>query len=407
MVVDYLGARLAGAGEPVALRPQRRLRAVGRRRCGGRCSVRCALTVFSLMPSRAAICLFGSPSATRAPGPRARAADSSGGRAALGARAGSTRAARPSGASGDSPSRGGADAAQQLVGLGVLEQVADGAGVERVEDALAVGEGRQDDDCVSGRAARCAAVASMPSMSGIERSISTTSGCVLARRASTASLAVGGRADDLDVVGRADEPAQPGADHGVVVGDAGRGSCGGTSSAHAWCRRPAPIDDLEAGRRPPRREVLQHAAGRGGRRRARRRGAASNPRPSSRDLERRSVRRRCGPRRAHSSARRACEDVAQRLLRDAEEQLLVAAASAGPSARPAYVGTPARGVAVRAGRERRGEARRGAGSAGRCRRAACAARGRSRGCSLRRRAARRRPRRLARRPAARAAAARL
>ena len=40
---------------------------------------------------------------------------------------------------------GGADARAQLVGLGVLEQVADRAGVERGQDAVAVGERRQHD----------------------------------------------------------------------------------------------------------------------------------------------------------------------------------------------------------------------------------------------------------------------
>ena len=113
--------------------------------------------------------------------------------------------------------RGGADAAQQLVRLGVLEQVAARAGVERGEHLDAVAERGQDDDLGARRLAfRTRRVVSMPSIPGIARSTSATSG--FRSRASvapvlpspawptTSSSRVGG-----------DQPGEPGADQRVVV----------------------------------------------------------------------------------------------------------------------------------------------------------------------------------------------
>ena len=90
-------------------------------------------------------------------------------------------------------------------------------------------------------------VASIPSMSGIERSISTTSGRV--GDDVDGLRAAGGRADDLDVVGAGEQLREPGAHERVVVDDRGRGSSAGHLQPHAWCPRPGAARTLEAGRR--------------------------------------------------------------------------------------------------------------------------------------------------------------
>ena len=71
---------------------------------------------------------------------------------------------------------------------------------------------------VSGRSALIRPIAVIPSMFGISRSISTTSGS--SRRAiGDALAAVGGLADDFDVGLQVEEDAQARADDGVVVDD--------------------------------------------------------------------------------------------------------------------------------------------------------------------------------------------
>ena len=67
-------------------------------------------------------------------------------------------------------------------------------------------------------AARMRRVASMPSSSGMRMSISTTVG---RKRAafSTASSPLRGLGDDLDVLLAAEQHAEAGPDHGLVVGD--------------------------------------------------------------------------------------------------------------------------------------------------------------------------------------------
>ena len=62
-------------------------------------------------------------------------------------------------------------------------------------------------------------VASSPSSSGMRMSISTTSGRERARPASTASRAVGGLADDLDVGSASRIMRKPGAHERLVVGE--------------------------------------------------------------------------------------------------------------------------------------------------------------------------------------------
>ena len=69
----------------------------------------------------------------------------------------------------------GAHRVDELVGLGVLEQEPAGAGLEAVEHVVVAVEGGEDEHPAEVLGTR-ARVASMPSMTGICTSISTTSG---------------------------------------------------------------------------------------------------------------------------------------------------------------------------------------------------------------------------------------
>ena len=103
--------------------------------------MRWALTVRSEIPSRRAICLFASPCRTRRQHLALARGELRGGR-----RRRTPRAEQLTGGSGvdrrlapaDRP-----DAPQHLVGVGVLEQIAQGAGVQRPDDPLGVGVRRQ------------------------------------------------------------------------------------------------------------------------------------------------------------------------------------------------------------------------------------------------------------------------
>ena len=106
--------------------------------------------------------------------------------------------------------RRGLDRASQLGGLRVLQQVPGRTGVERAQDPLAVRERGEDDDR-DVRAARpgSSVVASIPSSTGISRSISTTSGCALGADRHRL-LAVRRGSDELDARERREELREPG-----------------------------------------------------------------------------------------------------------------------------------------------------------------------------------------------------
>ena len=110
----------------------------------------------------------------------------------------------------------GADAAQQLVRLGVLEQIAARAGIERAENLLSVRNAVSTTTRVASEAAWMRRVVSMPSIPGMDRSTSATSG-----RSSRARVApraaVPGLADDLHVGVGGDQPREPGPHERVVV----------------------------------------------------------------------------------------------------------------------------------------------------------------------------------------------
>ena len=97
-------------------------------------------------------------------------------------------------------------------------------------------------------------VASIPSRTGISRSISTTSGCCSAHEPD-GLLAVLGGADELDVVERRREVLEPGADDGMVIRDEESDHRCGSSSVkrRPGARRRAYLD---VGSRP-RRELLE------------------------------------------------------------------------------------------------------------------------------------------------------
>ena len=118
-------------------------------------------------------------------------------------------------AGGDGP-HGGDD----LGGRGVLQQEAAGPGAEGVDDVLVEAERRQDQDPLAGRRR----VASMPSITGMRMSISTTSGRVLAGQADRLGP-VGGLGDDDDVASRLEHGPEPGAHHRLVVGDHDAAAC--------------------------------------------------------------------------------------------------------------------------------------------------------------------------------------
>ena len=92
--------------------------------------------------------------------------------------------APPSGPAAPRPARRGPHAAEELVRLRVLEQVADRPRVERLEDASLIGERGQDDDAYLAAASRgSGAWPRCRRRPGIERSIRTTSGLLRSPRA--------------------------------------------------------------------------------------------------------------------------------------------------------------------------------------------------------------------------------
>ena len=138
-------------------------------------------------------------------------------RPVLSGRAARARRSRPPpGSRWTSPAIGGADRGGEVVGLGVLEEEPARAGLDRGRDPVLVDEARERDDLDRGMRALISAVAAIPSMLGISRSITTTSGRNSA--APPAPSAPSGRlADDLEVVVQREEVAHAAADHRMVV----------------------------------------------------------------------------------------------------------------------------------------------------------------------------------------------
>ncbi len=174
--------------------------------------VRCVLTVFSLMPRLARDQLVRHPVRDAAKdfalalGQCGALADGAG--AEDGARR--LRIERRLAASSCS------DACDQSLGLRVLEEVADRAGVERREDALAVGERRPAHDDLNRVVRREDHGASPRSRrrSASRRSIRTTSGADFGGESNCARRR---RLDHLDVVGCCEQPLETGAHEAVVL----------------------------------------------------------------------------------------------------------------------------------------------------------------------------------------------
>ena len=189
--------------------------------------VRCALTVRSLMPSRRAICLLASPwrhEPQHLGLPRGevrghrRTAPGTGGEQLTG-RAWVDRRL----AAADGP-----DPGEDLVGVGVLEQVAHGAGVQGAHDALPVGERRQDEHLreLLGHDLAGGAHAVDPGHLEVHEHDVGPQGA----RLLDGLGAVGGLADDGDVVDAGEELGQAAPHHGVVVDQQHGDHCSDTSS---------------------------------------------------------------------------------------------------------------------------------------------------------------------------------
>ena len=119
----------------------------------------------------------------------------------------------------DRLARGGrADGQGDLAVPGVLGQVADGPGGERLADAFVVRVGGEDHDLdlrVLGWSRR---VASTPSVPGMRRSMSTTCAPLLVSQRHRL-VAVGGLADDADVALVVEHHGQRFPDGPLVIGD--------------------------------------------------------------------------------------------------------------------------------------------------------------------------------------------
>ena len=103
-------------------------------------------------------------------------------------------------------------------GRRVLQQEAAGAGPQRAEDVLVgVERGQHDDLGRPGRLPRAGRVAAIPSIFGIRRSISTTSGRCVATAASTWSPSAGLARRSIRLAAPSSIIDKPGPDEGVVV----------------------------------------------------------------------------------------------------------------------------------------------------------------------------------------------
>jgi hypothetical protein len=125
--------------------------------------------------------------------------------------------------------RRSADRRHELVRLRVLEQVADGAGVERLQDALPVRERREDDDGGFCRLAE-EPTGRLDAVEARHLEIHQHDVGFSLSRDAHSLVAVGGDADYLDAVGRPQEVLEPSPHHGVVVRQQHADHGDGTSS---------------------------------------------------------------------------------------------------------------------------------------------------------------------------------
>src|SRR6476646_2993145 len=110
------------------------------------------------------------------------------------------------------------DAANELLGLGVLQQIADGAGAQRLDDPLPVHERGQDDHLDAGSLGRDPAGRLDASDAGHREVHEHDVGSLLdAER--DGCLAVADGADDLEIGMRTEQRHEPVSDDGVVVDD--------------------------------------------------------------------------------------------------------------------------------------------------------------------------------------------
>src|SRR6185503_9086440 len=124
----------------------------------------------------------------------------------------------------------GLDALDELVGRGVLEQVAAGARVERGEDAALVGERRQDDD-LRVRVGVLDALRGLHAVGAVHLQVHQHDVRAQRARGLDRLLAARDGADDVEVLDAAQQLDEPLAHDGVVVDDEDPGHAIGTSAA--------------------------------------------------------------------------------------------------------------------------------------------------------------------------------
>ena len=111
---------------------------------------------------------------------------------------------------------GGADAADQLVGLGILEEVADGAGVECGEDLVLFGKGREDDDLWRGIILQHSA-SRLGSIDSRHPQVHQDHVGQMFTGEANRLVTVGGGGDHVDVRDASQQPAEPLAHEAVIV----------------------------------------------------------------------------------------------------------------------------------------------------------------------------------------------
>src|SRR4051812_10765226 len=177
---------------------------------------------------------------------------------------------------------GGADAVGDVVGGGVLEQVAAGAGVERGEDPRAVGERGEHEHGGLGTLLEHAP-GRLDAVDARHVEVHDDHVGLQLAGALDRLRPVGGGADELDVVDRRDEPAEALADHAVVVGEQHPDHAGTSISTvvpSPGCERTLSVPPVwRTSSSSSDRPTWPSSARRS-------RSAASKPRPSSRTTSR-------------------------------------------------------------------------------------------------------------------------
>src|SRR3954453_1215776 len=224
VVGEALRRGAVGADEPVALGPERRLGAIGHAdRAEDVRQVRLDGLLADAQAHRDE--LVRHPAADeRKPGALALREP----RVGTVRRAGGEQLARRAGVERRVALGRGADAAEELLGLGVLQEIAERARVERAEDALAVRERREHDDAGVGVRVDDA-LRGLDAVHDRHRQVHEDDVRPGVAGERDRLRAVRGRPDDLDVAGAVEQLGEPGPHDGVVLGEQHTDHATGTS----------------------------------------------------------------------------------------------------------------------------------------------------------------------------------